>query len=138
MSDKRFNIELKLRIDWSELDFFGHVNNVQFFKFIQSARVNYWELIGLYKMLTEEKIGPLLASAECRFKIPLYYPGNIRILTRLEFIKNTSFGLEYRLLNDAGETVAEAHDVMVLWDFNQNVKCQIPEKLREAIGKLER
>lgn len=138
MSDKRFNTELKLRIDWSELDFFGHVNNVQFFKFIQSARVNYWELIGLYKMLTEEKIGPLLASAECQFKTPLYYPGNIRILTRLEFIKNTSFGLEYHLLNDAGETVAEAHDVMVLWDFNQNVKCEIPDKLREAIGKIER
>src|SRR5690606_15374216 len=133
MSDKDFNTVLKLRIDWSELDLFGHVNNVQFFKFIQSARVNYWELIGLYKMLMEEKIGPLLASAECQFKKPLYYPGEIKIYTRLNFIKNTSLGLEYRLLNDAGETVAEAQDVMVLWDFNHDVKCEIPEKLRIAI-----
>jgi acyl-CoA thioester hydrolase len=137
MSDKDFNTVLKLRIDWSELDLFGHVNNVQFFKFIQSARVNYWELIGLYKMLMEEKIGPLLASAECQFKKPLYYPGEIKINTRLNFIKNTSFGLEYRLLNDAGDIVAEAHDVMVLWDFNQDVKCIIPDKLRDAIWEIE-
>jgi acyl-CoA thioester hydrolase len=104
MSNKDFNTVLKLRIDWSELDLFGHVNNVQFFKFIQSARVNYWELIGLYKMLMEEKLGPLLASAECQFKKPLYYPGEINIQTRLNFIKNTSFGLEYRLLNDGSRS----------------------------------
>ncbi|GIV28450.1 MAG: hypothetical protein KatS3mg027_2264 [Bacteroidia bacterium] len=57
-SIENFNIALKLRIDWSELDYFGHVNNVSFFKYIQAGRVNYWEKIGLIEYYKQHKIGP--------------------------------------------------------------------------------
>lgn len=36
-----YNTSLELRIDWSEMDLFGHVNNVAFFKYVQASRVNY-------------------------------------------------------------------------------------------------
>ena len=36
-------VRLHLRIDWSEMDVFGHVNNVMFMKYVQAARVHYWE-----------------------------------------------------------------------------------------------
>lgn len=51
-----FSTELQLRIDWSELDYFQHVNNVAFFKYIQASRVNYWDIIGLSKMHLDSKI----------------------------------------------------------------------------------
>ncbi len=38
---------ISLRIDWSELDVFGHVNNVAFNKYAQAARLNYVDTIGL-------------------------------------------------------------------------------------------
>jgi acyl-CoA thioester hydrolase len=137
MKETEFKAKLKLRIDWSEQDLFGHVNNVEFFKYIQSARVYFWELIDLDKMLRDEKTGPLLASAECQFRKPLYYPGHVTIKFRLDFIKNTSFGLVYQLVDDADVIVAEARDVMVLWDFNNNRKEEIPEKLRRAMAGFE-
>jgi len=37
-----FPSKLPIRIDWSEMDLFGHVNNVMYFKYIQASRVNYW------------------------------------------------------------------------------------------------
>jgi acyl-CoA thioester hydrolase len=89
------------------------------------------------KMLMNEKIGPLLASAECQFRKPLYYPGHVTIKFRLGFIKNTSFGLIYQLVDDSDEIVAEAKDVMVLWDFNKNRKEEISEKLREAMATFK-
>src|SRR5436190_12736871 len=102
MIEKNFSVNLKLRIDWSELDYFGHVNNVAFFKYIQSARVNYWDAVGLTKSHQETNIGPILASCKCDFKQPLHYPGQVTILSRVDFIKNTSFGISHRIMNDKG------------------------------------
>ena len=31
---------ISLRIDWSELDLFGHVNNIAFHKYAQTARLH--------------------------------------------------------------------------------------------------
>lgn len=124
---------LALRIDWSEMDLFGHVNNVAFMKYVQAGRVNYWELIGLTKMHAEQNKGPMLAATSCTFHKPLHYPGNITVETVLEFIKTTSFGLHHRILDPDGETAAEAHDVVVMYDFNAGKKMEIPPGLRSLM-----
>lgn len=116
--------KLSLRIDWSEMDLFGHVNNVAFMKYIQAGRVNYWELIGLSKMHAEQNKGPMLAATSCTFYKPLYYPGNITVETSLEFIRTTSFGLHHRILNSDSAVAAEAHDVVVLYDFTDGTKLK--------------
>lgn len=137
MSTTTFPIALELRIDWSEIDLFGHVNNVMYMKYVQASRVNYWEKTTIYKHYVEGKIGPLLAATSCQFRKPLFYPGNVTIKTGVEFIKNTSFGLHHHLFNQAGELVATAEDVIVMFDFNKNEKVQIPEEIRMIIEKTE-
>ncbi len=133
LADMKFTTKLALRIDWSEMDLFGHVNNVAFMKYIQAARVNYWEKAGIIQMYAETKKGPMLASTGCTFLKPLHYPGNIIIQTTLEFIKTTSFGLHHQILNEKNEICAEAHDVVVFFDFNLNTKMEIPAVIRAAI-----
>lgn len=137
MTQITFPVQLDLRIDWSELDYFGHVNNVSFFKYIQASRVHYWDHIGLTQSHRETNIGPMLASCKCDFKQPLFYPGQVSIHSRIDFIKNTSFGIHHRLQNELNETVAEAYDIMVLFDFNSNQKVSIPQTLRTQIETLE-
>lgn len=136
-SDIMLPVALRLRIDWSEMDLFGHVNNVAFMKYVQAARVNYWELIGLSKMHEREKKGPMLASTSCAFLKPLFYPGQVEIRTSLEFMKTTSFGLRHWLLNEKEELAAEAHDVVVMYDFNAQSKMEIPNEIRMSISSLE-
>lgn len=138
MSDEvKFPVELKLRLDWSELDLFGHINNVMFFKYIQASRVNYWATIKLMRDYEQRKIGPLLASTSCQFKKPLFFPGNITVKARIDFIKNSSFGIQHRIYNDKGELAAEAQDVIVLYDFNKNEKVIIPDEWRKSIEEVE-
>ncbi len=137
MTETNFPVKLHLRIDWSELDYFGHVNNVSFFKYIQASRVNYWDNIGLTNSHRETNIGPMLASCKCDFKQPLFYPGQITILSRVDFIKNTSFSICHRIMNDKGKIAAEAQDVMVMFDFNRNEKIAFPKDLKEKIEQLE-
>ncbi len=133
-----YPIKLKLRIDWSEMDLFGHVNNVSFFKYMQAARVNYWEVLGLSDSYERTKIGPILASSQCDFKRPLFYPGNITVQSGVESIGETSFCILHQIVNEKNEIVAEGKDVVVLFDFNTNKKMSIPDSIREQVGELEK
>lgn len=133
-----FNTELNLRIDWSEMDLYGHVNNVSFFKYIQAARVNYWEKIGLNHMHSQQNIGPILASTGCQFKKPLFFPGQITIKSKVGFVKTTSFSIQHLILNHQNEVAAEAEDIIVIYDFNKNEKAGIPGFLLSNIKEVEK
>lgn len=126
--------KISLRIDWSELDIFGHVNNVAFNKYAQAARLNYVDMIGLMEFHKTQNIGFMVAETYCQFKKELLFPGNIHIQTRIDFVKNTSFALQHTMTNDLGELVAIARDVLVVFDFNEKGKCLIPEEIKEKIN----
>ena len=136
-TDLKYPVSLTLRIDWSELDLFGHVNNVMIFKYIQASRVNYWDVMGLSQQFSSTRIGPILANTTCKFIKPLHYPGKVTIKASVTFIKNTSFGISHRLFNENNELVAEAEDVVVQYNFNTNEKTQLTEALRKEIEKIE-
>ena len=132
-----FSIKLEIRIDWSEIDLFGHVNNVAISKYIQSARVNYLESIGLMQLQSETKIGPILASTNCQFLKTLFYPGQITIYSKVDFIKNTSFKVKHVMYDEKNQICVEAQDIIVFFDFNKNTKLPIPNEIRERMEKLE-
>jgi acyl-CoA thioester hydrolase len=132
-----FPCTLKLRIDWSEQDLFGHVNNVMFMKYIQAARINYWEAVGIYQDFPTTGIGPMLVAISCQYKKPLHFPGSIVVHTRMKFIKTTSFSLHHQVRNMNNELCAEAEDVMVVFDFNKNEKVQFPDDIRKKVEDLE-
>ncbi|WP_459210006.1 acyl-CoA thioesterase [Aquimarina rhabdastrellae] len=135
MEDKEFKLSLELRIDWSEMDTYQHVNNVNFMKYMQSARVQFWEVSGLSDLYQETKKGPMLVSTHCDFKHPLFFPGNVMIKTRVAYMKNSSFGLDHELYNDDGVLCAVGRDVAVCFDFNIDKTFSIPEEIREQMKK---
>ena len=133
-----FSSQLQLRIDWSELDAFGHVNNLAILKYVQAARVQYLEAVGLMQSQAENKTGPILASISCRFRKPLFYPGHVTVRSKVDGVKNTSFRIKYGIYNDRNEISAEAEDIIVFFDFRKNIKLAIPDGLREKLENLER
>jgi hypothetical protein len=87
--------KIDIRIDWSEIDLFGHVNNLAIMKYVQAARVNMLEDLKLMQLQAEEKKGPILASIECQFLKPLFYPGQVTVYSNIGAIKNSSFQIHH-------------------------------------------
>ncbi len=130
-------VEMELRIDWSEIDAFGHVNNLAILRYVQDARVNYLDTVGQMQSQANSKIGPILASTSCQFRRPLFYPGRVIIRSRVDGVKNTSFRICHKIYNDATEVAAEAQDIIVLFDYGHKAKVAIPVDLRERIEHPE-
>jgi acyl-CoA thioester hydrolase len=125
---------MQLRIDWSDQDAFGHVNNLAILRYAQSARVHYLETIGMMQAHAEAGIGPVLASTSCQFRRQLFYPGQVTVHTLVDQVKTTSFHMRHRVLDGAGELVAEMHDVLVMFDYRRNAKLPVPQEYRDRMA----
>lgn len=121
--------ELTLRLDWSEMDLFGHINNVSYFKYLQASRVDFWESLGIHQLHKEQNIGPALAKTSCSFLRPIHYPGNIRIELHVGWIKNSSFQLHHTIYDAKGNRCAEGEDVIVLFDYGKGEKYLLTEEM---------
>lgn len=125
-----------LRIDWSDQDSFGHVNNLAIQRYVQSARVHHLERIGMLPLDRARNLGPVLASTHCQFRRQLHYPGSVAVDSWTDHIGETSFHMRHIVYNDAGERVAEAHDILVMLDFTRNLKHRLPDPFRERLAAL--
>jgi acyl-CoA thioester hydrolase len=132
-----FSTQVALRIEWIDIDHFGHVNNLAILRYVQAARVHYLEAVGLMQSHEETKTGPILASTSCQFRKPLFYPGQVTVRSKVDGIKNTSFRIRHSIYNDKDEIFAEAEDIIVLFDFRKKIKLAIPDQLREKIKQME-
>ena len=129
-------MKLEIRLDWSEQDTFLHINNVAYFKYTQAARLKLLEMVGLVEMHQTENIGPTLGNTQCKFIKPLFDPGNIIVHSFVKEIKNTSFIIQHLIINDNNEVAATAEDVIVVYDYSQEVKQTIPPQISKELSKL--
>jgi acyl-CoA thioester hydrolase len=129
LSSTKYNI----KIDWSEIDLYGHVNNVAIMKYTQAARINFCERVGINQLFTEEKKGFMVAATTCQFKRPLFFPGEVNIDTQVDFIKTSSFALNHQIFDAFGNLSAQAQDILVMYDFNVFAKMDIPTSIKQKM-----
>ena len=133
VADRDLPIGLDITVAWGEQDLFGHVNNVVYFRWMESVRMHFLERIGALRSHAEHGIGVILASTTCDFKRPVHWPATLHIRTGAVHVGTTSFTLTYRITDEAGDIVAEGTSVQVMYDYGAGHKVPIPAPVRAAI-----
>lgn len=132
-----FPVTIQIPVAWGDLDLYGHVNNVVFFRYFQDARISYADRIGLMDMYRESKKGPILHSISAQFQQELSYPDRISIGAKVSSMRSSSFVIDYAVESENSGLVATGTSVIVMLDFNTKQKIPIPEEIRTEICKLE-
>lgn len=133
-----FSIVIDVPVAWGEMDAFGHVNNIVFFRYFESARIAYLDAIGFRGGTTGDAPGPILASTQCRFRRPLAYPDRVGIGARTTRIAEDRFTMEYRIVSRSLAAVAaEGSGVIVAYDYAGARKVRLPEAVRGRIRQLD-
>jgi acyl-CoA thioester hydrolase len=133
-----FPVVVTVPLQWGDHDAFGHVNNLAYLRWCESARVEYLMRIGLWPSLPPAGIGPILASVSCDYKRPLTFPDTVCIGTRVTRIGNRSFQMQHRVVSQALDTVAaEVDSTIVVFDYGTNKTVPVPENCRTAIEDLQ-
>jgi acyl-CoA thioester hydrolase len=133
-----FPVVITIPVLWGDQDAFGHVNNLVYLRWCETARVEYLDRVGLWVPLPPEGVGPILASIRCDYKRPLNYPGTVHVGARVTRIGNSSFQMEHCIVShDLGAVAAAVDSTLVLLDYRRNQTVPVSAETRKRIGDME-
>lgn len=133
-----FHVQVSLPVLWGDLDALAHVNNVVYFRWFESARIEYFDRVGMGKTTRDQAIGPILASTQCDFKRQLGFPDQVQIGARVSRLGNSSLSLDYIVHSEQlNATAATGTSTIVIFDYVAQKPTPIPDWLRQAIRAIE-
>ena len=135
---KAFPVVIEIPVAWGEMDSLRHVNNIVYFRYFESARMAYFDRLDIWNFMEETGIGPILASTQCKFRIPLAYPDTVSVGARITRIEEDRFLMEYAVISHQQRKVAAEGDGMIVsYNYHDKEKAPLPEKLKARIEALE-
>ena len=136
LSDYRFHTAITTR--WSDNDIYGHINNVVFYNYFDSAANLYLIAHGGLDIAAGPVIG-LVVESHCNFHVPVSYPTPLVAGLRVDRLGNRAVTYGIAIFVD-GENLAVAHGhfVHVFVDRTTRKAVEIPAALRAAIVTILR
>ena len=121
-------------IRWGDMDAMGHVNNTIYFRYMEIARISWFESLGVRGGPTGH--GPVIVNASCSFMKQLVYPGNVEVKVFAGEPGRSSFQtwLEMRPSYDPGVLYAEGGGKVVWVDFPKGKSMPLPEGIRKLVA----
>jgi acyl-CoA thioester hydrolase len=132
-------VTLEIPVAWGDMDSLAHVNNLIYLRWFESARVHYFEQLGVAAGMTARQTGPILARQEIDYRLPVTYPDTVRVTTNVVKMGTTSWVMRFQVWTKKAQAIAaEGQGVMVLYDYAKGVKVALPPELVARINELER
>ncbi len=132
---KEFAIVYRQTIAWGDMDAVGHVNNVLYYRYIESARVEYLTKIDAFG----QGLSAVIASNSCRYLRPVYFPDVLEIGVQVVEVRNSGFRMNYVLYSTQQQQIIATGDaIAVMVDAKTLGKAALPAELRQRIYALER
>ena len=121
---------------WMDNDVYGHVNNVVFYSFFDTAVNATLIEAGLLDPTASEVIG-LVVETGCRYSAPLSFPETVEAGIRVTKLGSSSVRYEIGLFKGGEEeAVAEGFFVHVYVDNETRRPTALPEPLRAFLQTL--
>ncbi len=121
---------------WMDNDVYGHVNNVVYYSFFDTA-VNRW-------LITQDVLDPatsavigLVVETQCRYFRPLSFPEPVTAGLRVAHVGTSSVRYELALFGGSdAEAAAAGHFVHVYVDRATRRPTPVPDAMRRALDTL--
>jgi acyl-CoA thioester hydrolase len=125
----------KTRIDvrWGDMDAFNHVNNAQYLRYLEEARIQWLSQAGVS---ITGGTGPVLAASTLNYRQPIGWPNQLLAELFVDRIGNSSMTIGHRLLSSTEPAVlhCDGHVVIVWIDTATGKSVSLPEDLRRAVA----
>jgi acyl-CoA thioester hydrolase len=133
-----YPVVIEIPVAWGEMDAYGHVNNIVYFRYFESARIAYFEKLASPGFVDRMPLGPILASTSCRFRAPLAFPDRVSVGARVASVAEDRFIMFYAVYSHRLQKIAaEGEGTIVCFDYRENRKAPLPAELKQKISELE-
>ena len=127
-------IRTKINVAWGEMDALQHVNNVVYFRYFETARIDFFTQQGFLKDLQATGVGPVISENNARYKRPVTFPDTVHVGVKISDIEQDRFMMHYTVFSesqDAVTTIGSSH--VVMFNFKTGKKAQLNDELLTAL-----
>ena len=119
-------------VRFSDVDVYGHVNNVKYFEYFQEARIPMMERLGR-SLPDVDRFHVVVAQTDVDYRVPILFRLEpYDVYTRVTHVGTKSFTLESEIRD--GETLlSRARIVLVFFDSSTQESVEPPAAYREAM-----
>jgi len=122
---------------WNDNDLYGHVNNVVYYAYFDTAVNMFLVEEGGFDPHTASVIG-ICPESHCNFHKPVAYPDALEAGLRVGKLGNSSVRYEIAIFKvGEAEAVATGHFVHVFVDRRTNRPAPIPAAIRAALAAVQ-
>ena len=123
-------------VRFSDVDVYGHVNNVKYFEYYQEARIAF--ILSLDEPLldpsAESTMRQVVARIDVDYKRPiLFRPEPYAVESWVTRIGTSSYALACRIVDDAGTVYSTAEVTLVAFDIATQRSRPLTEAERERL-----
>lgn len=124
----------KTKVRWGDMDALGHVNNTVYFRYMEHARISWFDALGIVVTAAQ---GPVMVSASCNFIKAIVYPAEIAISVHCGKLGRSSFPVYHKIYaaDDQTTRYADGETTLVWVDHGSGKSMPLPPYLRAAIER---
>jgi acyl-CoA thioester hydrolase len=128
---------LALPTRWMDNDSYGHVNNVNYYSFFDTAVNRFLIDRGVLDIHKDDIVG-YVVETNCSYFSSISFPDTIHVGVRVAKLGNSSVRYELALFrNDEALPSAAGHFVHVYVDRRSNQSVPIPQQVRAVLADLQ-
>ncbi|KAF1042325.1 MAG: hypothetical protein GAK35_02803 [Herbaspirillum frisingense] len=125
-----------IRTRWMDNDVYGHVNNVVYYSWFDTAVNHYLVTSGVLDIERSTVIG-LVIETHCNYFASVAFPDQLEVGVRVAHVGRSSVRYEIGIFKVGDETAsAQGHFVHVYVDRASRRPVEIAAAMREALAKI--
>lgn len=128
-----FAHRMQIEVAWGDQDAYQHVNNVQFARYAESARVRYF--VDLQLMNPEAM--PVLVSLKLDWAKSVLFPQTLSVESSVTRIGRTSFTMQQEMRDELGDLCCSTEATGVVVAGLGGRPTPVPDDYRQRITEFE-
>ena len=123
---------------WGDSDAMGHINNVKYSRYFESARSDYFNQVLNLEFAHKMPSGVILADLKVAFIDQLHHPKDLEIGSRISRIGSSSLDMDSAIfIKGEDKVITTSRGVMVWFDFVANETKPVPDNIRQTLIEYE-
>jgi acyl-CoA thioester hydrolase len=128
--------EYACHVRFSDVDVYGHVNNVKYFEYYQEARIDFLQVM---REPDQPHLATVVARIDVDYRRPLLFrPEPYVVTTRVARVGTSSYTLESEIRDgsaDGATVLSRASAVLVAYDLSEQRSRPLTSRERDFLAR---